>query len=809
MPGSSATLEFFQPLVNFRTAGGDESIGYFDGRLGAGSERTFGNFGAGARHYVDYAETIVDANLWYDFDQTDANLFHQITIGTQIQSKYASFRIHGYTPIIDNEKPREFTPASSTPFYSGNQLAFERFRVDEVALSGFDAELGLILPGPSDEIRMYAGLYSFEDDDGSISLDGVSGRLEVDVLPGMRASLLATDDDVNDLSFLFTLTWEMSSYAQGTIASSVRQRLGETNNRNYNMVIRDRNVLSPLIATSPTTGNAIQIAHASSAGMGVGSGTAADPFTSLSDAAAEADADPDTNIILAHAGSVFDGQGITLPEGIRFLGEGVDHTIETNEFGTIVLPQTSASTATPIIQNAPGSAITLGNGVEVNNFDIRTPAASGLLANGLTDDATVDNVSVDGGIEGVLVRNSSGGADVTFNELSIANTTGDSISIETNNSNSSVNFTGTTMIDNSTGAGIDIRDNDGRANFDTLQITNYQQQAINILRSDGTVTFAQPLTFDNSSGTLSETIRIEQSRGAVTFDSVTISDTDRAMAGLPAVHLFNNTNTTSFDTLEVTTDMGTALEARYFGVTNGTLRIDNGTISSANATAVVIDNVDNTDITLQSISATNTPVGVMITDAGNFALGSQFRVVGNGSAAGSGGVMTGVNQGVIITDTEGVLLNFLQIDSTTSGVSVTDSNDVILNGLTLTSSSDNWVGIDVTKNFTGGGFDDTQLTNNTITGPGNDQFGIDLTTDRTLPATSATISGNMMTLSGTGTTGINLHAVGVDFNVGEEGQIHLRQTSIDNVITATSPFIAIEDEADITGRILINGVLMP
>ncbi|MHC4878771.1 MAG: inverse autotransporter beta domain-containing protein [Planctomycetota bacterium] len=810
MRDTTGTFEVFKPLINRRWDNGDEKITYFDGRVGLSQNRYFGNFGMGMRTYYDYWNTIVDGNLWYDLDHVGESTFHQITVGIGAQSRYFSIRGHVYEPIRDTIQPTGFTDTTSTPVFSGNVLSFERYRIESTALGGFDLELGFIFPGLAHDTAMYAGLYSFESDNGLVQFDGVSGRVESEVLAGVSAGVQVTYDDHHDMSYLFSLSWKFSS-DWGLRSESIRRRLGQFTPRNYNIVMTENRVLDPVIATRPGTGTPIHIVHARSSGSGPGDGSFGSPFTSLSDAVAAASADSNAEIILAHAGGVFDGQAIVVPEDRRFLGDSdsVTHQVETAQFGLIDLPRTSSATAAPVIQNAPGTAIELASGVELNNVNVRDAVGTGVLVSSVTGDVAVQNVSIDGADDGLVVRDLGGSAVVTVRTLNVTNTMGDAISLRNNGSGTTVALAGPTTVDNPLGDGLAITGGEGDVTVASLGITNYQSRAIDIRQSDGDVTFSQPLSIVNATGSLSEAILIQESDGDVSFADVAIVDMNRPAVGAPLVNLLTNTNRIAFEQLDVTSNNGGALAATYSGVLNGTLRIEGGTIATQNAAAVLINNVMDMEIKLDSVSASNTPVGVQLVDAGSAAFNEQFRIIGDGVTAGSGGVMTGVDRGVVVTNSDDVSLNFLQIDSTVAGVEVTDSDGVIVNGLSLTSSSSDWVGVDVTKSFQAQEGQNTLLTNNTITGSGDNQIGIDLDTDRTLPATDLTVDGNSISLTGMNTTGINLLAVGNTLLIGEEGDINLFNNGIDNFVNATNPFVPTEMDAEITGQLLINGTLMP
>src|SRR5690606_22969196 len=110
-------------------------------------------------------------------------------------------------------------------------------------------------------------------------------------------------------------------------------------------------------------------------------------------------------IVLVHAESEFTGEQATLLNGQRFLGEGggIEHSVVTSNFGTIILPETSPGAlngAVPIINGGAGeNVITLATStIEVSNF------------------------VMDGGASAIV--SPTGSLAIDINNMNISNTTG-------------------------------------------------------------------------------------------------------------------------------------------------------------------------------------------------------------------------------------------------------------------------------------------------------------------------------------------------------------------------------------------------
>src|SRR5690606_9584465 len=135
-----------------------------------------------------------------------------------------------------------------------------------------------------------------------------------------------------------------------------------------------------LLATNGD-GSLITIRHVDSAAAGGGDGSFENPNNALADASNQPE-----NIIFVHGGSSFNGESFAAnTAGQRILGEGVVHTVFTQQVGDIELPTVTGGPR-PIVENAAGNAFAINaSGVEVAGFDIRTPGGSGVFATGVSD----------------------------------------------------------------------------------------------------------------------------------------------------------------------------------------------------------------------------------------------------------------------------------------------------------------------------------------------------------------------------------------------------------------------------------------
>ena len=900
-PTSFISLGMLHPLHSWQFQSGSEQITYLDVRLGFDADGgKVANVGYGRRHYFATDNTIVDANIWYDADSASGRVFHQFAVGGQIQNENLLFRSHFYLPFAETEDVTGYTPLTGNFTYRGNVLALERYRIEQQAYRGFDAEVGVMLPLGEQMLKTYLGYYNFQASDAE-DVTGISGTISFNVFEKLWLSFQANYDDESQAGYMITAAYDFY-HGPTDPAADIRHRLGETSRRNYHIVSRQTRIYDPESATD-ADGNVYNFIHVSTAGNS--NGTIESPYGNLADAQTAANATA-KSIIIAHADSVFDAQGITLPAETRFLGEGVNHTLTTpaEQLGDIILPAAGGGTALPIIRNAPGAAITLGANSEVNGFGIETPTTAGLFASSLANGATIANTTVTGGATGVHILDSGG--TFTFDGLSISNTTGSGLHIERANSGaaitfnnataisnagqygihlernltgSTVTFAGTTNVSNTTNHGIFFDDNadtaavsfdaattvdttggsgvfvsnldsgtissttninfannltisnssqaglatslnDSNVSIQTLAITNWTTNAIAVTGSTGDLTVVNPITLNNVNGSLLSTIDISNNEGAVTFSDVTIVDTVRGVGGVATVNLFQNdtgVDEITFNALNITTQNGIALQARDSGSNNSKLVIRSGNISTTGASAVWLDTLA-TDVTLQSVSASNTAIGINLINVGqSSAFHRKFQVVGDSTTAGSGGTISNVQQGVVVNGSEDVFLHLMNIDSSVAGVSVGSNGfnqpeNFTANKLQLTNTGNNanWVGVDVNWG-SGGHFGDANvLTNNTITSSGAGQTGLRVANNRSSTEMDLTIGGNTINLAGAGSAGISLSAngafAGQTTNI---GGISLT-TDLNNIVNAPSPFVTSQTNgATINGQVLVNGILVP
>ena len=163
------------------------------------SER-LGSYGLGARYLVPGRDIIVGANVFYDgFESQYGNHFDQLGIGAEVLTRWVDARMNFYIPEDDIFETQSYSKTDTSGgrtvvFRNGNNIVQRNttsktkrtFKQYEGAISGFNAEIGFLVPGLDEymELRLFAGYYNM---DGALSNhhEGFKARLEARVLPGV------------------------------------------------------------------------------------------------------------------------------------------------------------------------------------------------------------------------------------------------------------------------------------------------------------------------------------------------------------------------------------------------------------------------------------------------------------------------------------------------------------------------------------------------------------------------------------------------------------------------------------------------
>jgi len=338
------------------------------------------NIGLGGRWHDTLANRIWGAYLYYDYRDTGRSHFNQISWGIENLGPTWDWRVNAHLPIGDTWYDF-LTPETNTEFI-GQNLFFTGIS-QEVALRGLQAEVAEVLAdGESWQLRGAVGMYGYWHDEAGISAVGPRGRMELRVADQLWLSGYLQHDDEFQTTGGLTLVWRYGlrkHFVGGSSSDDLSHRLGDPIERIQQVAIKRHSTgVGSVQVVRNEQGEAFTFRHVRSSASGGGDGSIEAPSNSLAAASNQPE-----DIVLVHGGSEFVGElFVTTTEGQRVLGEGVEHTIVSQQLGPILLPTVNAGPA-PVIREAPGNAIIIAaNGVEVSGFEVVDPlvlSADGLL----------------------------------------------------------------------------------------------------------------------------------------------------------------------------------------------------------------------------------------------------------------------------------------------------------------------------------------------------------------------------------------------------------------------------------------------
>ena len=797
--GSFATLGIFAPQSNLLSNLGNEVVTYIDGRIAVQDRGGVTvNAAYGARIYQQEIDRVFGVHARYTGDNTRRNYFQQLGVGVETFGDIIDANANGYLPFGDKGHQYGTTGFVGLPIFGGNTLLLPQYNLEEQSMFGFDAEIGSRIPGlPRDlDARIWGGYYFFDSDNVS-AINGIRGRVEARVNPQLLAHLTVTSDNRFDTHVMVGLIWDFTKILAAPKPPTVTNRaaLGRLSRYNQNVMVAETSVYTPIPAIDPATGLPFRVMHVNSGATPGGDGTIEAPLNSVTQASTAAQSG---DIVYLHRGSVFDGQSFVMKDNQRLLGEGGNYTINTQQLGNVPLPQATVGGARPLIRNSIGAAVTLANAVEVAGIGVETSTGAGFLADGVSGSVLMTDNTVDGSFRGLDLRNSSGMFTIT--DTTISNTTDDSIALEENTSAATFAFSGTTAVSNPGGIGLSIQGGEATITLADIDITNRNSTAIGIGRAGGTITFSNAITLDNPNGSLTEAIGIANGTGTVNFSDVTITDTNRVAPGLPQVIMGNNSNTTIFNSLDITTTNGGGISA----LNVGTVTINGGNVSAIGGAGVIFNGVSTLSAAFTSVSASGTTDGIhVINSSGN------LSIIGDGATPGSGGTLNVTNSGIVLRNAENVLVNYMNITAGTFGLRSVNSDNVVLNGSTISGNSSSFVGARISNDDTENTGSPVVLSSNTINITGDNTFGIWATNNRS-PQGSIRIDDHIIALTGINTTGIFIETIDTDPAASGPGDIVLLSLQ-NNTVTSTpsQEFIDSQTDSTIFGQILVNGLLVP
>ena len=264
-------LDILQPILS-----GENSLIFLNPKLsGSDNDEEEISIGLGARLLIPDHGVIFGANIFYDERRTSRdNTFDQIGAGVEMLTEWVDARANYYWP---EDKQREIDRRGETDvdrqsfnflsdiYAQQHQLLQDQtlrtvttttsreFVRYEAPLEGFDAEVGIRLPGLPEwlETRVFGGYYKFRGD-FTEDIKGVRGRLEVRALPALFLDAEVYEDKKLTGSDYFVgarvnVPFDLANLARGRnpfagITDDVKAGRREFRERMSEMIIRDPHV---------------------------------------------------------------------------------------------------------------------------------------------------------------------------------------------------------------------------------------------------------------------------------------------------------------------------------------------------------------------------------------------------------------------------------------------------------------------------------------------------------------------------------------------------------------------------------------
>lgn len=338
------------------------------------------NIGMGVR-FSDIKESyLFGLNVYYDYRNTHELITQQASCGLEILSRRVDIRLNGYYPFSGK--------------YQDDPILFSRFRGHHLlvqqkvryALPCADAELGLTLPDPFDQIGLYVGLgyyYLFKQRGFNQTVGNV---------PGGRGRLTASPTEYISFGVEYTYDKLFGSRASGFVALNIPLGANQSKSSHsktargvspitwVGVQTQDvvRNEIIPVLRKNHqfphlnTRGNPLHFLFVDNTtltreGVGKGEGTFEDPYTTLALASAKASSGDVVYVFFGEGTSRGYDEGFKLKADQILTSSGVDL-----ELNGIVIPSLTPGNL-PLITNHEGVVVdaSFAHRVMVNGFRIQ------------------------------------------------------------------------------------------------------------------------------------------------------------------------------------------------------------------------------------------------------------------------------------------------------------------------------------------------------------------------------------------------------------------------------------------------------
>jgi hypothetical protein len=601
--------------------------GGFFSNVGAVRKQFLGGSLLGIGVYWDYDG---DLNQYSDYaipysDTVFAGgqVYNQVGISGEWLTDFGNLRSNGYIPVG--------TTAEYVGPFVGNAVLCQNGL--NAGLAGTDLEVGAYIPGLSDWAGMisvggYAygnARYNFPNGQDVVPwFGGVYTRLDMTFIENWDFSLQYNNDSYFDSTGFARLTYRMGGSRRRNVPDQMEQPMM----RNEHIV---RAHQTPEVAINPETGTPWRVFHVDNSASGVGIGSAASPYTTLT--AAQAAATNPYDIVYVHAGNSGATPYLTPTAGYSFnaanqylIGQGSTIALPTVACGaTTPFASPAGNPAYPTITNPIGPAIVANQpGTNVSHLQITGSPI------GITDGAGMAAPGVVT-ISDMII---SGGAAFAQRGVEISNSTG------------TFNFDGL-QLSNLSNGGVILAADGGRATVTNSKFTNIDGQSFAVTGSNASGSVSNS-TFTNAIGTA---VEAAGAGSRVVLASSTMTDT----TGVVVRASGNGSNVQVSDTRIVS---------------SGSLAPDSAVVASGVGAAVSVDR----SIITAAFSNNSTDGDALVASGRGSAItfndSRLDRAGGNGAAVSGSGAQLYVTGSSTITNSQA---DGIQVTGTNAKLLVQDS----------------------------------------------------------------------------------------------------------------------------------------
>lgn len=840
----------FDPYVNFegfipiyQTPGTD--VAFIDSRLILATPNSAlgGNINLGYRFFDPTRTWIYGAYAAYDYRNTGSAVFNQIGLGLEGLSEQLDFRANGYLPVGTSRNLVGSGLSGANPQFQNNFLLLNRFQDFQVALSGFDAEVGtkLLALGDTGSLRGYVGGYYYGGE-GIPGFAGLRSRLVARPNQNSIAALTLTTDSRFDTRLTFSIGVSLSPTPSNhsAPASSQLALLNGNVERQPSILVANQRVSNRITATNPATNQPFRFLFVVPGATGTG--TAENPAGSV---ATVINAQPN-DIIYARGGNDPGGfvlnpnvtlGGFAPAGGISLITNSIARNVNTVEAGAVQLPGSGAggqlnftgpiTLGTNRVLSGPQPEFAFNGGIVMGNNSTLTGLTvqnigTAVLANGVNNFTIANNILRSQTTEGIRLQNVTGTSTVTGNQvlqaadgIIVVNASG-TTTVANNAVNDATNR-GIVATDLSSAANVAIQNNTvNRSGAGAIALSNVAGTTAltnNTINNAG----ADAIALRNITGTANVTgnaINTAVANGIVIDGATgTLNITNNAAinnVGANGISLNNLSGTTTVTGNAVNTAGARGIAGTSF--TGGTTTIASNTVTQTQAEGISIGAV--------ATSATVNVTGSTLNNVGTDAV--AIRNVAGTVNVSNNPINTAASNGIVV-------------DGATGTVNVTNNtaiNNVGANGVSLsnlsgtTTVTDNVINTPVARGVTGTNFTagTATISRNTINGSGADGIALEqvagtvIVTDNRAIGTAGSSMGNGIQVtnsSGTSTLVVDNNTVenytnssaGQGINMTLAGTAGLDSTAqiTNNTISNVSSGIGVSDNSSSSKTFTLTG----